>query len=168
MDSLGHLAEQLPSHQQQQQHQQRRSAIEQRQQAQAEAEAELQVAFKASAQSLVTLLKAAQTTSKRGVWYSLLPCRALTPAHLVHRPSLLTRCNPLLSLSLAFLTDLLTTTAYQAGYSTALQDVLEYLQQGLDIHQGRPSAGFAEVIDYIEVRAAGWLSFVVALLQGSR
>jgi hypothetical protein len=45
--------------------------------------------------------------------------------------------------------------AYQAGYSTALEDVLEYLQQGLDIHQGQPSEGLAEVIDYIEVSQLG-------------
>jgi len=42
--------------------------------------------------------------------------------------------------------------AFQAGYSTALQDVLEYLQQGLDIHQGAPSDGIAQIIDYIEAR----------------
>lgn len=47
-----------------------------------------------------------------------------------------------------------TITAYQAGYSTALQDVLEYLQSSLDINvaQQRSNEGIAQVIDYIEVR----------------
>jgi hypothetical protein len=46
-----------------------------------------------------------------------------------------------------------TSTAYQAGYSTALQDVLEYLQASLDmdIAQQRSNEGVAQVIDYIEV-----------------
>lgn len=44
--------------------------------------------------------------------------------------------------------------AYQAGYSTALADVLEYLQQNLDVHQqasGAEGVAIAQVIDYIEV-----------------
>ena len=46
-------------------------------------------------------------------------------------------------------------TAYRAGYITALQDVLGYLQEGLDLHQGQPSTGIAQVIDYIEVSLSG-------------
>ncbi|KAK9900152.1 hypothetical protein P389DRAFT_192441 [Cystobasidium minutum MCA 4210] len=44
--------------------------------------------------------------------------------------------------------------SYQAGYSTALQDVLEYLQASLDVNvaQQRSNEGTAQVIDYIEAR----------------
>lgn len=54
-----------------------------------------------------------------------------------------------------------TITAYQAGYSTALQDVLEYLQSSLDVNvaQQRSNEGIAQVIDYIEV------SIVLAIKQ---
>ena len=52
MDSLGRLADQLPA---------RSNTLLQR------SEAELQASFKASAQSLVTLLKAAQNTGKKGM-----------------------------------------------------------------------------------------------------
>lgn len=44
--------------------------------------------------------------------------------------------------------------SFQAGYSTALQDVLEYLQSSLDVNvaQQRSNEGVAQVIDYIEAR----------------
>ena len=70
MYSLGHLADQLPL----------RSTTHLQL-----AEAELQAAFKASAQSLVTLLKAAQNTSKKGVHTPLL----LGSGHTSHRTACL-------------------------------------------------------------------------------
>lgn len=49
---------------------------------------------------------------------------------------------------------LLCDAAYQAGYATALADVLEYLQQNLDVQQPASTAegtAIAQAIDYIEV-----------------
>jgi hypothetical protein len=46
-------------------------------------------------------------------------------------------------------------TAWQAGFSTALADVLEYLQHNLDLPEQTSDASqanaIAQVIDYIEV-----------------
>ena len=53
--------------------------------------------------------------------------------------------------------------AYQTGYSSALQDVLEYLQQGLDIEHREPSESIAQIIDYIEVSNRSLLYSVVRI-----
>lgn len=100
------------------------------------AEAGLQSAFRGSALAITTLLRAAQNSTKKGEWA---PC-------------------PECWYAFAILTDSrlrLASAAFEAGYSAALQDIQEYLQQGLDVNQGRPSESIAHIIDYIEVRVSG-------------
>ena len=61
----------------------------------------------------------------------------------------LTSCSPVRPVAA------LARTAWQAGFSTALADVLEYLQHNLDLPDQSSDASqanaIAQVIDYIEV-----------------